>query len=107
MTFERILSLMKANQDGTDWGHTEVDNIWISFCLADVNLRFESRIAWEEKKPSMNFRLIYAATPILTFSLPVAESGPFGDTFKIGLAKATERMSLTKAWSRPYFVADY
>lgn len=94
MTFERILSLLKANQNDSDWGHTEIDNVWISFCLADVNLRLEFRVIWQDRKPFMNFVLKYSATPVLTFSFPVAGNDVSSFEFKAVLNKATERMSV-------------
>ena len=97
MTFDQILLLMKANQNDSDWSHTEVDNVWISFCLADVNLRLEFRIVWQNRKPFMNFVLLYTATPVLAFSFPVVGSNISGDAFREGLSKATEQMSLAKS----------
>jgi hypothetical protein len=65
MTSEELLSLLQANQNEADWGHIEIDNVWISYCLADVNLKLEFQLVWQQRKPFMSYQLNYIATPIL------------------------------------------
>jgi hypothetical protein len=92
MSFEELISLLQANQNEADWGHIEINNVWISYCLADVNVRLEFQLIWQQRKPFMSFQLNYIATPVLAFSIPVAGAQNSIEAFKGFLAEAPKRM---------------
>ncbi len=96
MRFEQIISLLQANQNEADWGHIEIENVWISYCHADVNLRLEFQLIWQQRKPFMSFQLNYIATPILAFAIPVAGVQSSTEAFKGFLAEAANRMRAAK-----------
>ena len=94
MKFDEIIALLKANPNDSDWNRGELDNVWISYCLADVDLRSEFRIVWESGKPLADVRYYYRATLVLKFSLPLVR----GNVADISLADVINKASgeLTK-----------
>jgi hypothetical protein len=96
MSFEQLLSLLQANQNEGDWGHIEINNVWISYCLADVNLRLEFQLIWQQQKPFMSFQLNYIATTVLAFAIPVTSAQNSMEAFKSFLSEASKRMLTAK-----------
>jgi hypothetical protein len=92
MSFEQLIALLQANQNEADWGHLEIDNLWISYCLANVNLRLEFQVTWQQRKPFMSYRLNYIATPILAFSIPVLNALNASEAFKSFVTEPPKRM---------------
>lgn len=93
MQFDEILALLRANPSSTDWGHVELANVWTSYCLADINLRSEFQIVWEQGKPFMQITLYYAATVLLSFSIPTVGANVSRDSIAELLNKTTEQLS--------------
>jgi hypothetical protein len=118
MKYSRVLALIKQNQKPGSWNQLIMDDgMALSFCVNDVQLRLESRVAWKESQPYLRFTLYYSTTPIVWFLLPLgAQSeeqrltaalssclGELNQTWKLMAAPAatTKRTSGMPAQSTP------
>jgi hypothetical protein len=79
MTLDQIKALLAKHSIPSDWRQLiSEDGSSSSFCIADVNLRLESKVVWQQQKPYLRYTFSYGSTPISSWLLPL---GPKRDHF--------------------------
>jgi hypothetical protein len=93
MNVQEILTLLKHNASASEWGKIEQPNGVVSYCLEDVNLRLALLVTWQNTRPFQTIEILYAATTLLSFSIPVGPSlefSSFADTLESAIGKFEE-----------------